>query len=70
MTNVVNTVAAVVRNRVESFINGGDEYGLDEKIQDVINAVFDYASMPWVLPGDKGLYIDGFFYDNIQSLND
>ena len=31
-TNVINTVAAVVRNRVESFINGGDLYALDGKI--------------------------------------
>ena len=69
-TNVLNTVAAVVRNRVESFVNGGDQYGVDEKIEAVVNAVFAYAAMPWILPGDKGLYIDGFFYDNIQSLND
>ena len=31
-TGTVNTVAAVVRNRVASFINGGDDYGLDAKI--------------------------------------
>jgi hypothetical protein len=39
VTNVVNTVAAVVRNRVDSLINGGDLYGLDMKIQAVINKI-------------------------------
>ena len=70
LTNLVNTAAAVIRNRVDSFINGGDMYNFDQKIEDFLNNVFSYVSMPWVLPGDKGLYIDGFFYDNIQSLND
>lgn len=39
VTNVVNTVAAVVRNRVESLVNGGDLYGVDQKLQAVINKV-------------------------------
>ena len=70
LTNVVNTVAAVVRNRAISFINGGDMYPMDDLIENVINTVLEAHGMPWVLPGDKGLYLDGFFWDNIQSQND
>ena len=32
VSNTVNTLAAVVRNRLNSFINGGEQYGLDAKI--------------------------------------
>lgn len=39
VTNVVNTVAAVVRNRVESFVNGGDLYGVDSKFSEIVNKV-------------------------------
>jgi len=39
VTNVINTVAAVVRNRVDSFINGGDLYGVDSKFSEIVNKV-------------------------------
>ena len=45
-------------------------YNVDAKIEDIFNAVISYIAMPWVLPGDQGLYLDGFFYQNIQSIND
>jgi len=46
VTNIVNTLAAVVRNRLESFVNGGDEYFLDEKLQIIVNKVLNLVSFP------------------------
>ena len=67
--NLVNNVAAVVRNRINSFINGGEKYGVNTKIQKVINKLIDSVPMPIPI-GKSGLYLDGFFYDNVQSNND
>ena len=67
--NIVNNLAAVVRNRINSFINGGETYGLETKIQKIINRIVDMVPMPFYI-GDTGLYIDGFFYDNTISNND
>ncbi len=41
VTNAVNTVGAVVVNRFESIINGGNMYDVDRKIQAVVNAVIE-----------------------------
>ena len=62
--NLVNNVAAVVRNRINSFINGGEKYGVNTKIQTIINRLIDSVPMPYPL-GDSGLYLDGFFYANV-----
>ena len=67
--NLVNNIAAVARNRINSFINGGEKYGLNTRIQKVINKIIDRVPMP-IHIGDSGLYIDGFFYDNYQCNND
>ena len=64
VTNVINTVAAVVRNRVESFIDGGDLYNVQDKIEAIINKVLGLIDFPYHL-GDGGLYIDGVFYSDI-----
>ena len=45
-TNVVNTVAAVVRNRLESFIDGGEQYHVDQKIEAIINKVLRLVEFP------------------------
>ena len=69
VTNVVNTVAAVVRNRVESFVNGGDLYGVDSKFSEIVNKVI--AMIPsQIYLGDKGIYLDGFLMSNLQAEND
>lgn len=65
VTNIVNTLAAVVRNRLESFVNGGDEYFLDDKIQIIVNKVLNLVSFPISL-GDN-LLLDGFLYDDIVT---
>ena len=59
VTNVINTVAAVVRNRVDSFVNGGDLYGVDKKLQAVVNKVISLIPNQ-IMIGDSGLYLDGF----------
>lgn len=64
VTNVVNTVVAVVRNRVESFIDGGDLYHVEDKVEAIINKVLGLIDFPFHL-GDSGLYIDGVFYSDI-----
>jgi len=67
VTNVVNTVAAVVRNRVESFINGGDLYGIDQKLSAFVNKVIHM--IPDQIELGKGLYIDGFLYSDLTASN-
>ena len=68
-TGTVNTVAAVVRNRVASLINGGDVYGVDAKIQAIINKIL--ALIPGTIKfGDSGLYLDGWLKENLQTSND
>ena len=67
-TNLVNTIAAIVRNRADSFINGNDLYGFDAKFNKLVNRIFGLMPMPLNL-GDTGLYIDGFWYDNIWAQN-
>ena len=39
MSGTVNTLAAVIRNRLESFINGGKTYKLNSKIEAFINKI-------------------------------
>ena len=68
MTNLANTLAAVVRNRLESLINGGEIYPVDAKIQQIINKVLGLIKFPINL-GGGGLYLDGLFYSNIESAN-
>jgi len=69
VTNVVNTVGAVVRNRLESFINGGETYGVDEKIQKIINKVI--ALIPDQIDlGDSGLYLDGWLFKGLTAGHD
>ena len=51
----MNTLAAVVRNRVDSFINGGDLYHIDGKVQAIINKILRLIpELPWDL-GSSGL---------------
>ena len=45
-------------------------YKIDGKIEDTFNAILSDIAMPWIISEDRGLYLDGFFYENIQSLND
>ena len=59
VSNVVNTVAAVLRNRLDSFINGGDTYGVDAKIEAVINKIIALIPSQFDL-GSGGLYFDGW----------
>jgi len=66
VTNVVNTVAAVVRNRLDSFINGGDLYGIDAKIEAVINKIIGLVPSQFDL-GSGGLYFDGWLSSGIES---
>ena len=68
-TNVVNTVVAVVRNRIESFIDDGEHYHVDEKLQAIINKILGLVEFPISL-GDNGLYLDGVFYSDIVAGND
>lgn len=68
-TNIMNTVAAIVRNRVVSFINGDEKYGLDDTLSNIVNKIFGLVPMPFHL-GNTGLYLDGFFYDNVWAQND
>ena len=65
-TNIVNTVAAIIRNRVVSFVNGDENYGLDDTLSTIVNRIFGLVPMPLPI-GDKGLYLDGFFYDNVWA---
>lgn len=66
---MVNTLGAVVRNRLESFINGGETYGIDEKIESIINKVI--ALIPdQIKLGDSGLYLDGWLYAGITAGHD
>ena len=67
VTGTVNTVAAVVRNRLESFINGGDTYGLDKKLGDFVNKIT--GMIPDQIDLQDGLYLDGFLYSNIKASN-
>jgi hypothetical protein len=64
VTNVVNTLAAVVRNRLDSFINGGELYSIDAKIEAVINKIIGLIPSQFDL-GGSGLYFDGWLYSNI-----
>ena len=64
VTNVVNTVAAVVRNRVESFIDGGELYNVEDKVEAIINKILGLIEFP-ISIGDSGLYLDGVFYSSI-----
>ena len=68
VTNVINTVAAVVRNRVESFIDGGELYNVGDKVEAIINKVLGLIEFPIYL-GDNGLYVDGVFYSDIIQNN-
>ena len=68
-TNVVNTVAAVVRNRLESLINGGELYSVDKKVEAIINKILGLIEFPIHL-GESGLYLDGVFYSDIMAAND
>ena len=45
-------------------------YNIDGKIEKTFNAILSDIAMPWILSDEKGLYLDGFFYENIQSIND
>lgn len=63
VTNVVNTLVAVIRNRAESLINGGEQYPIDKKIEAIINKVMNLVKFPIQL-GDN-LYLEGLLYDNI-----
>ena len=63
-SNTVNTLAAVLKNRVMSFINGGDTYGLDDKLQAIVNKIINLV--PDEVHLGNGLYIDGWLYTNFQ----
>ena len=45
-------------------------YNVHAKIEDIFNNILSYIAMPWIISEDQGLYVDGFFFKNIQSLND
>ena len=49
---------------VESFIDGGDLYHVEDKVEAIINKVLGLIDFPYPL-GDSGLYIDGVFYSDI-----
>ena len=68
-TNVVNTVAAVVRNRLESFIDGGELYNVEDKVEAILNKILGLVDFP-ISIGDSGFYLDGVFYSDIISGND
>ena len=61
-SNTINTIAAALKNRLESFINGGDLYGLDSRIEAVINKIVNLV--PGQIYFGNGLYIDGWLYTN------
>ena len=65
-------LAGVVRNRLESLVNGGDEYPFNAKVQQIINKVLSMVKFPIALGKDKenGLYLDGLFYSNILAANE
>jgi len=69
-TNVINTLAAVVRNRVDSFINGSElfDYHTDDKIMAILNKIFGLIDFP-INIGKKGLYLDGIFYKDMMPTN-
>ena len=45
-------------------------YNVDGKIEDMVNNILSYIAMPWIISENQGLYVDGFFFKNIQSIND
>ena len=68
LSNTVNTGAAVVKNRLKSMINGGDQYPIDAKVEEVINKVLSWIPAEIDLGND--LYIDGLLYSNIVTNQD
>ena len=67
-TNLINTFASVIRNRLSSLINGGDDYPVDGKIEDVINAILKAIPQSIYLGDD--LYLDGWLYQNFAAQNE
>ena len=62
-TNAVNTAAAVVRNRLVSFVNGGL---LTNKVNAFLNKVI-HMIPPQIDLGKTGLYLDGGLYRNFEA---
>ena len=68
ITNVVNTLSAVLRNRLESFLDAGDQVGIDKKLQAVVNKVLSLIPSQIDLP--HGLYLDGLLFNNPTAMNE